>query len=497
MAADVVAGSGNPCKPQAPRGIPSFNSERPLQAGDLLRVDGFGPVRGYGCDLARSTCVGAEPTDAQREVLEHAVEFVDTLVGAVRPGVTHEAGPRPRHRVAGRARLPAARLLRGLLARLRPPDRVDHRGPFIAAEETEPLQAGQTMSIEIVLGTPETGGISHEESFIVTADGTETITAACPPAVVVSRTDRAEPVATRNERTRPCPTPRSSSRCLRAPRRCPAARSTSGASSAPAPRWQRPGSTRLLAFGSHHWPWAVRWLADHQSGFFSSSPADEKGYSALLLPVAGAPILLIDQRALPGELAVEDARTVESIVAGLAAAIRELGLVGKRVGIVGEGAMLERHRREVEDLLGERSALEPADRVVEPLMRVKSAAELDCLRYSSAVGSAWMKTMMEAAEPGRTEADLVAAGLPVLVAAGGFPPTSSPAPATPANRRPRAASPPTTRPGRWSAATCCGWTRSAPCAATTATWRARPASAPSRPRISARCSSRRSSSSRR
>jgi Xaa-Pro aminopeptidase len=36
------------------------------------------------------------------------------------------------------------------------------------------------MSIEIVLGTPETGGISHEESFIVTDDGTETMTAACP-----------------------------------------------------------------------------------------------------------------------------------------------------------------------------------------------------------------------------------------------------------------------------------------------------------------------------
>ena len=181
------------------------------------------------------------------------------------------------------------------------------------------------------------------------------------------------------------------------------------------------GLDALLAFGSHHWPWGVRWLADHQSGFNSSSAEDEKGYSALLLPVEGPAILLIDQRALPGELAVDDARTVESIVAGLADAVRELGLLGKRVGIVGEGAMLERHRREVEDLLGERLALEPADRVIEPLMRIKSAAELDCLRYSNAVGSAWMRAMMEAVEPGRTEADLVAAGLPVLIGAGGFP----------------------------------------------------------------------------
>ena len=65
----------------------------------------------------------------------------------------------------------------------------------------------------------------------------------------------------------------------------------------------------LVAFGSHHWPWAVRWLADYQSGFFSSSPFDEMGYAALVLPVEGDPILLIDQRALPGELAVDDART--------------------------------------------------------------------------------------------------------------------------------------------------------------------------------------------
>ena len=179
-AADIVAGSGNPCKPQAPRGIPSFNSTRPLEAGDLLRVDGFGPVRGYGCDLARSTCVGAEPTDAQRTVLEHAVEFIDTLLAAIRPGVTHESvhdlgtewlvahGYKPHAYFEGF--WPAFGHQIGLTT----------EGPFIAAEETDPIAAGQAMSVEIVLGTPETGGISHEESIIVTDEGTETITAACP-----------------------------------------------------------------------------------------------------------------------------------------------------------------------------------------------------------------------------------------------------------------------------------------------------------------------------
>lgn len=178
--ADVVAGSGNPCKPQAPRGIPSFNATRPLERGDLIRIDGFGPVGGYGCDLARSSCVGAEPTDAQRTVLEHAVTFIDTLIAAVRPGVTHEQvhdlgtawmvdrGYAPHGYFEGF--WPAFGHQIGLTT----------EGPFIAAQEDDPIQAGQVMALEIVLGTPETGGISHEECVIVTESGTELLTGGCP-----------------------------------------------------------------------------------------------------------------------------------------------------------------------------------------------------------------------------------------------------------------------------------------------------------------------------
>jgi Xaa-Pro aminopeptidase len=178
--ADVVAGSGNPCKPQAPRGIPSFNAERPLAAGDLLRVDGFGPVRGYGCDLARSACVGAEPTAAQREVLEQAVEFVETLVAAIRPGVAHEAVHDLGTAWLGERGYPPHAYFEGFWPAFGHQIGLTTEGPYLAAGETAPIQAGQAMSVEIVLGTPETGGISHEESIIVTAEGAETITAACP-----------------------------------------------------------------------------------------------------------------------------------------------------------------------------------------------------------------------------------------------------------------------------------------------------------------------------
>jgi Xaa-Pro aminopeptidase len=177
----------------------------------------------------------------------------------------------------------------------------------------------------------------------------------------------------------------------------------------------------LLAFGSQGWPWAVRWLADHQSGFASASTFGDKGFSALVLPVDAAPIIVLDQRTFPGEVAVEDARTVESITGGVAEALKDADLLGKRVGIAGEGVMLDRHRRAIERALGTELGLIPADAIVEPLHRVKSESELDCLRFASAVGCAWHNAMLEAVEPRRTEADLVSAGIPILFAAGGFP----------------------------------------------------------------------------
>ncbi|HET8757207.1 MAG TPA: Xaa-Pro peptidase family protein [Solirubrobacteraceae bacterium] len=181
------------------------------------------------------------------------------------------------------------------------------------------------------------------------------------------------------------------------------------------------GLDGLLAWGTRDMCWAVRWLADHQSGFATAAGFGDKGNSALVLPVDGDPILVLDQRVGPGDVAIEDARTFEVVTEGIAEALRETGLAGKAVGIAGEGAMLDRNRRHVEARLGTPLALQPADAIVEPLHRVKSETELELMRHASAVGCAWMSAMMEAAEPGRTEADLVLAGLPVLINAGGWP----------------------------------------------------------------------------
>jgi Xaa-Pro aminopeptidase len=184
------------------------------------------------------------------------------------------------------------------------------------------------------------------------------------------------------------------------------------------------GLDGLLCWASHTWPWAVRYLADYHSGFQQGGNAPtfgDKGFCALVLPVEGDPILIMDQRVKPGDVAVADARTDSSITAGAAAALRESGLDGGRLGVVGEGTFLDRHRREIEAALGHPLALVGADALVEPIARIKSVGEQALVRHASAVGSAWMTTMMEAVAPGLTEADLVSAGLPVLLAAGGWP----------------------------------------------------------------------------
>ncbi len=239
-----------------------------------------------------------------------------------------------------------------------------------------------------------------------------------------------------------------------------------------------------------------------RSGFMQQGAAStfgDKGFSVLILPADGDLILVLDQRVRPGEVAIEDARTGPTITPAVAGgAAGETGLVGKRLGIVGEGrcstASAARSRRARQ----RRWTSSPPTAGSSRCAQIKSPAEQELLRYAFArVGSAWMTAMMEAIAPGRTEADLVAAGLPIMLAAGGWPmdvvarlrqPRARPQ-AERGIRRSTAR-----RPVR-GAATSSASTASAPSrAATTATWPARPASAPSnRPTSSARCWSRRSS----
>ena len=71
-----------------PNGPPNWDCDRPLEEGEMVHIDLWGPVNRYYTDFARSTVVGGVPTDAQREILEAPLGAIPALLDTVRPGAT-------------------------------------------------------------------------------------------------------------------------------------------------------------------------------------------------------------------------------------------------------------------------------------------------------------------------------------------------------------------------------------------------------------------------
>ena len=157
--------------------LPTWNSRRRLERGDMVHLDAWGPVaHGYFCDLTRSTVVGAAPTDVQRRVLEDTVELVQTLVAAVRPGRTlgdvHAAGAAALARRGGDdsgfcAMIPFFGHSLGLECEL----------PFITAHSEEVIAPGMVFALECFLAAGAATGAGFEHVVLVTSDGVELLTA--------------------------------------------------------------------------------------------------------------------------------------------------------------------------------------------------------------------------------------------------------------------------------------------------------------------------------
>jgi Xaa-Pro dipeptidase len=128
---------------------------------------------------------GNRPNSQQRALLEGAVEVVDSLVAAMKPGVT----PRQlgvlggqiarKHGYFDHPQLKVPLLGHGLGTNFIP-----YLIPIGAGEEDadgslrydEPLQAGMVMAAEIFLSHPGVGTAGFEQNLIVTEHGPELLT---------------------------------------------------------------------------------------------------------------------------------------------------------------------------------------------------------------------------------------------------------------------------------------------------------------------------------
>lgn len=182
--------------------------------------------------------------------------------------------------------------------------------------------------------------------------------------------------------------------------------------------WSR-GGTSVDFYGD------VLYLANHHSPFPPNQNTPQwsaRSYSGLVLPVDGEPALVVDLPEFDAEaIHVGDIRSTLHVPQAVAHVLREKGLDRSRLGLVGRDTLLVSSLELIERELDHELEFVPADDILDRMRMVKSDAELEMIRAAAEVGVAWMSTMMEAVEPGRTEGDVVGEGLRNLAANGGFP----------------------------------------------------------------------------
>lgn len=176
VAATMAAGGGMPRNVTVVGGLRSalsdaLSTERPLEAGDLLRFDVGCSYYGYQSDIARSAVIG-EPTELQ------ALRFAALLAGLERAFELARDGAR------------ASDIFSAVVATVEKkglaPYRRHHVGhaigmsvyerPVIAPSDTSVLTAGSTFCLETPYYEPGWGGMMVEDTGVITQEGFKLLT---------------------------------------------------------------------------------------------------------------------------------------------------------------------------------------------------------------------------------------------------------------------------------------------------------------------------------
>lgn len=144
-----------------------------------------------------------------------------------------------------------------------------------------------------------------------------------------------------------------------------------------------------------------------------------RGHAFILLPTNDSPVLLAD---LPPSEEVSqnwdgDVVVASDLVDSLGSQLRARGLASGLLGIVGSDTLPWSILRTLQaNCPGARWV--PADEILRDLRAIKSAAEIAILTAAAEIGSRAIDAMLDAAVPGARYADIILAGLDVLIPAG-------------------------------------------------------------------------------
>jgi len=157
--------------------------DRPIQQGDLIRVDGGAVYRSYCADMSRNAIVGQEPSKMLVEFQEACSYVLDAALSVIRPGVISaeivgkaedaikEIGYSDKRRFCmDRESVEKGSMIGHGLGFQHP------EAPYITPQDETVWVEGMVGAIEIGLGSHKIGFSDLEDVFVVTEKGCEVLT---------------------------------------------------------------------------------------------------------------------------------------------------------------------------------------------------------------------------------------------------------------------------------------------------------------------------------
>jgi Xaa-Pro dipeptidase len=143
---------------------------KPLQAGDVVLIDGGCDVHGYGSDVTRTAVFGAQPSERQRRIWDLVRRAQQAAFAAARPGVECQAVDAAARRVIEDGGFGPGYAF--FTHRLGHGIGLDgHEWPYMVRGSTTRLAPGMTFTDEPGIYVKGELGIRHEDTLVVTEDG--------------------------------------------------------------------------------------------------------------------------------------------------------------------------------------------------------------------------------------------------------------------------------------------------------------------------------------